>query len=578
MQPSIHLLSDETINQIAAGEVIESPASVVKELVENALDASAKKIVIDITGGGLKRICVEDDGKGMHELDAIASIKRHATSKITRPQDLFRITTKGFRGEALASIGSISKMTISTAQEGGVGTELEIEKGEIVKKRVCARQRGTSIEVLSLFYSVPARKKFQKSPAALSAEIFRMVTLMSLSHPEVGFTLHSNGRKAFAAIGKAGTLFEMAKERATESLGTEFTEGCFPLEFEEGAFSFVGLLGSPTKSRPNKMGQYLFLNGRAVSCPSIEEAISRGYATRVEEKRHPLFLLHLKIPPDLVDVNVHPQKLQVRLRKEELVQNMLETATSKALTPKRAPLKAPASTASFLPPACPIESEPLQEALLFEEQELILENEAECVGIFDHYLILRASSVEPDLDGLILVNLHAAQERLLFESLTSSQTKQSHSQGLLVPFSIDITNVEEAMILTHKDAIERLGLSFSAIGKNTLLIEAIPPLVKEEEVKSLISEMTEDLKQLIGQGGYEKKRQEVLALRMVAHLRKKPSFLKPEAMLLFGKLKKCQDPYHCPRGQPTTVHIHDESIQDFFSKNQSIAKSLAQRS
>ena len=320
MSCTIHLLSDETINQIAAGEVIENPASVIKELIENSLDAGATKIAVDIAGGGLKLIRVSDDGKGMNREDARMSIVRHATSKIIHAHDLFHIATMGFRGEALASVASISKMTLMTAQEGQVGTELEIEKGQVIKESSLARNRGTTIEVRSLFYNVPARKKFQKSSAAISAEIFRVMTVMSLGHPDVQFELTSNGRKVLK------TLAQGVQQRAKELLGEEFVAGSHLLKFQEGPLSFSGLIGAPTNTRANKMGQYLYLNRRAVVCCQISEAVREGYGTRIDERRHPIFLLNLDVPCDLVDVNVHPQKLNVRLRKEELFRNKVSEA------------------------------------------------------------------------------------------------------------------------------------------------------------------------------------------------------------------------------------------------------------
>jgi len=560
MAKKIRLLSDETINQIAAGEVIESPASVVKELVENALDAAATKIEIEITGGGLKRIVIQDDGIGMGEEDALLSIQRHATSKIRTPHDLFQITTKGFRGEALASIASISKMTLTTAQENGPGTQLEIEGGTLLKNKRCGRTHGTTFEISSLFYNVPARKKFQKSPAALSAEIYRMVTLMSLSHPEVSFTLRSNG-KVSLQVRK-----QDLKGRAEEILGSEFVQGSFPLHFEEGPFLFEGLIGSPLQSRPNRLGQYLFLNRRAVSCPPIEEAIREGYATRLEEKRYPLFYLHLSVPTDLVDVNVHPQKLTVRLRKEELFREKLTKAVSLALTPKREAPKI--SSTPFTRPEKISEELPfvLEETPSFEEQTLKLEEEIEVVGLYRHFLLINEGK-------LLVVNLEAASFRVAFEELRGRESS-GEREGLLIPFTVPVTTVEAAMLLTHGEAVERLGFSLRPIEKDVFLVEATPPGITQEEVHTLLTSFGQGLQEFIGKTDYENKRAEMLALT-TASLMKKRAFSKPEAIALFKELKKTSDPLHCPKGSPTMVHIDDESIEDFFRKDQNLAKGAA---
>ena len=442
MEPTIHILSSDTINQIAAGEVIESPASVVKELMENALDAQATKISIEIAGGGIKLIKVSDDGIGMHSVDAKNSIVRHATSKILKAHDLFHISTKGFRGEALASIASISKMCVQTAREGENGTKLLIEKGSILKSTPCARTRGTTIEVSSLFYTVPARKKFQKSASAIAAEIFRIVTVMSLSHPEVGFELITNGRRAIQTQPLSGDFQEIMKKRAEELLGQEFTSGSFPLYFKEESLEFFGLLGAPMNTRTNKVNCHLFVNQRAVVCKPINEALREGYGTRLDPRRHPIFLLYLNVPPDLVDINVHPQKLEVRLRKEELFREKVIKAVQQALSSKNVQVSCRASDFSFTPfqfeemSICRYEQK-------IAEVPLDFAIEAEWIGQFDSYLFFR------EKDEMIVVDSKAAQFRILFERLLSNMEKGGEKQGLLVPFSIDLMPIEAAMVLTH---------------------------------------------------------------------------------------------------------------------------------
>jgi len=571
MQPTIQLLSNETINQIAAGEVIESPASVIKELVENALDAYAKKITIEITGGGLKKICISDDGKGMSAIDAKLCIERHATSKIQKPQDLFTVMTKGFRGEALASIASISKMTIATAIEGESGTFLEVEKGEVVKERKCARNHGTTIEVASLFYSVPARKKFQKTAAAISAEIFRIVTHLALSHPEVSFTLLSNGRKALQTYGAKNSL----EERAKQLLGEDFILGSFPLAFKEEKLAFSGILGAPTNTRNNKMGQYLFINHRFVQCHAIEKAVRAGYGTRLDDKRHPVFLLHLQIPGDLVDVNVHPQKLEVRLRSEELLFSALQRAVEEALS-KQVKMQSvqPRYENAFKEVAVDFEEESL---LLKEEGPTQMQLEVEpddfiLIGQFSKYLFLEGHSVDPTYEGIVLVDLEAARFRVLFEDLLKKDKGVIASQGLLVPFSIDVTSVEGAMILTHLSAIEEMGFSLRPFGKDIFMVEAIPPLVKEDSIKLLITDMAHSLQKFIGKRDYEKERREKLALMTASYAKAGGPLAKEEAMHLFKKLRACASPFHCPKGNPTMVHLNEETIENLFRSDQKIPK------
>lgn len=557
MPCTIHLLSDETINQIAAGEVIENPASVIKELIENALDAGSAKITVDIAGGGLKLIRVTDDGIGMGREDAHLSIVRHATSKITQAHDLFHIATKGFRGEALASIASISKMSLVTAKEGEVGTELEIEKGQVVKEGPVARTRGTTIEVRSLFFNVPARKKFQKSAAAISAEIFRVITVMSLGHPEVQFELKSNGRTALK------TLAQGLQERAKELLGEEFVAGSHLLQFEEGPLRFSGLIGAPMNTRTNKMGQYLYLNRRAVVSAQISEAVREGYGTRIDDRRHPIFLLNLDVPYDLVDVNVHPQKLHVRLRKEELFRSKVKEAIIGALSK----IKVERPVVQFQPMEVHYETplfrestpEP-EQSFLFEEKETI-----EVMAQLGKFLFLRKS------EELILFNYEAARFRVIFENLVSSEAKVE-KQMLLIPFTIDLTSVEATMVLTHLDAIENLGFEIRSIGKSSFMIEAIPPFLDEGDVKQIIGEMALHLQEFIGKHHYAKERQKKLAQCAARFAKSKHRISDEEAKHLYTRLMACESPLHCPKGNPTMVQLNHDSIEYLFRADQKTAK------
>ncbi len=562
MQTKIRVLSDETINQIAAGEVIESPSSVVKELVENALDAGAGKIVVEVTAGGMKLIRVSDDGVGMNREDARMCLVRHATSKIETPQDLFRIATKGFRGEAVASIASISKMTLMTAQEGLPGTKLEVERGVVERESPVARTAGTTIEVRSLFYNVPARKKFQKSPAAISAEIFRMMTVMALSHPNVHFQLISNGRKAIKteAVG--------LEKRAKELIGEEFCSGSFPLQFDEELLHFSGLIGCPTNHRNNKLGQYLFLNGRAVSCDVIGDAVRSGYGTRLDEKRHPVFLLYLDVPPDLVDVNVHPQKLQIRLRNEELFEEKVKEAVEKALSkrvsepPRILRDFEPREERAFSEVSLRLQEEPMVEQTFAFEEEC-----GEVMGQLGRFLFVKEES------EVVVLDLQAAHFRITFEDLLLKGDKGVEKQGLLVPFTVDLSAVESAMILTHLDAIEKMGFSLRPIGKDLFTVEAIPPFAREEDVKTILSNMAAELQSFIGKIDYEKERQTKLARVAARFSRAKREYYPEEAKELLKRLRRCESPLQSPKGNPTMVYLDNDKVESLFTPNQKTAKS-----
>lgn len=552
----IRLLSDETINKIAAGEVIESPASCVKELIENALDANAKKITIEMLGGGLKLLRISDDGFGMSRLDAKACILRHATSKLVSADDLFRISTKGFRGEALASIASISKVKIATKKDGDEGIELEVEEGKVAKEKPLARRPGTTIEVRSLFYNVPARKKFQKSAPALSAEIFRIVTTMALSHPDVHFELISNQRSIIK------TEHTGLEKRAEELLGEEFVSGSFPLHYKCDAFELSGMIGSPQNTRSNKTSQHLFINGRAVVCVPIANAVRMGYATRLEERRHPIFLLYLTASTDLIDVNVHPQKLEVRLREEELFHTEVERAVMNALQEEK-----PKSTYSFTPTntafedvSFKFEEEQTPELLPFEKTS------AEFLGQFGSHLLFKEE------DELVFLDSKAVSFRTRFEQLQKNETKAA-SQGLLVPIRVDLTPVECAMVLTHQDAIEGMGFSLRSMGGETFQVEALPPFLDEWEVQDALVEMAHALQAFIGEKDYSEARQEKLALITASRAKRKSGYLQDEAIRLYEELHRCESPKFCPKGNPTKVHLNDDEIKALFRADQKTAKS-----
>lgn len=321
MPMKIIQLDPLTINQIAAGEVIENPSSVVKELVENGIDASAANVKITIKGGGRQLIRIEDDGVGMSQEDLPLAFTRHATSKITSIDDLFAVKTMGFRGEALPSIASVAKCSALSAEEGKKGTLLTMEGGKLLSCDPAERERGTTIEVRDLFYNVPARKKFLRSPRSDIQEIIKFVHSVSLGYPKIGFTLVSDGKKVLE-VGENHSL----EKRIEEILGREFLVGLLPFACDE----ITGYIGLPNFTRHNRSGQHLFINQRAVYSLPIAFAVKEGYGSALAADRHPVFILNYSADPSLVDVNVHPQKKEVRLSntlkiKEALMRQVVQT-------------------------------------------------------------------------------------------------------------------------------------------------------------------------------------------------------------------------------------------------------------
>jgi DNA mismatch repair protein MutL len=530
----IHLLSDETINKIAAGEVIENPSSVVKELVENAIDAGARHVEVEIRGGGLLLIRVADDGVGMSREDALLSLERHATSKIKVADDLFSLLTMGFRGEALASIAAISKMTLTTSQEQGEGTRIEIEGGRVMDVSVCARNPGTTLEVRSLFYNVPARKKFQKSPTLCAADVMRTMTLLGLCHPEVGFTYMKQDDKVFQV--RPGSLL-----REKEILGNAFCEGSFPVKGE----AIHGVIGAPLQSRANRSGQYLFVNRRPIFSPLIGLAVKDGYGTRLAENRHPVFILHVAIDPNEIDVNVHPQKREVRFENEGVIKARVRDAVNAAFSFELAPL----STVSFSPvsytPQWILKEEPVMPRK--EEIFFLPPASSRLLGVYGHYLLV-------DDEGLAVIDLLALRAAIVFEKV---KFKKVDRQGLLFPESFEVSLEESEQISVHLPFLEEAGIEMRSIGARAFLVEAIPTFLEEGNLRDVILDLIKSEISIVDK----------LAQRLSETSRRfKHNFMLQEAEVLYAELKKNPSLALCPQGKPTRINLNASEIAKLFAR------------
>lgn len=333
----IRVLNDHTINKIAAGEVIENPSSVVKELVENSLDAGAQNICVEIKEGGRQLIRITDDGCGMNGDDALLCLERHATSKIKEVEDIQDLVTMGFRGEALPSIAAISKFTLLTShcdeEKKESGSFIIVEGGRILSHAPAPRSHGTTIEVKSLFFNVPVRRKFQKSPTYDAQEILKVLNLFALAYPSVRFELISDQKSLLKtpSASTALTFHEQLERRLEPILGKEYASSLIPLKFQQDPYEMVGFIGLPTFHKPNRTGQHLFINQRLVTSPFIAAAIREGYGPMLPNQRYPVFILHLHMPGSLLDVNVHPQKKEVRLRQEYQLKEALLQSIQAAL-------------------------------------------------------------------------------------------------------------------------------------------------------------------------------------------------------------------------------------------------------
>ncbi|MBS0653178.1 MAG: DNA mismatch repair endonuclease MutL [Verrucomicrobia bacterium] len=589
MTTKIRALSEQTINQIAAGEVIESPASVVKELVENGIDAGASRLVVEISGGGHQLIRVSDNGIGMGKEDALLCLERHATSKISKADDLIVLATMGFRGEALASIASISKMRIVTAEENETGTEVEVEGGKIVHVGDASRPRGTTMEVRSLFYNVPARKKFQKSPAASVADVTKIVTQQALAHPEIGFELIVQDQTVFSvqAVGQE-SIVEGLCQRSAHLLGGHFQTDVLKMDLMQGACRLKGVIGSPLAHRHNRSGQNLFINRRPVSCPLISYAIRDAYGTRLPSDRHPIFSLHLEVPSYLVDVNVHPQKKEVRLRDERGLRESIQTAVHLALQHKegvvqnQSPIdeklflceEAGSSSVPFFDPSdLPVSMFREEASAISREEELLPPAPSfRTIGIFSHYLIVEAGEALTECGnfsaegGVVLVDLLASFARIQFDTFVNHSESSAARQGLLIPAVLTVSVDEEILLHAYEEEMVKIGFDIRQCGKNKFIVDAIPPFVEAGQTLDALREILVELGE--GQAGRlsaeERMRKLAQAASRFARGRKK-GFMLQEAEEILKQLMQTSSPSFCPKGNLTMIHMSQDEIEKKFN-------------
>jgi DNA mismatch repair protein MutL len=523
----IRVLSDETINQIAAGEVIEDVASVVKELVDNSLDAGASEIGIDLVGAGRQLIRVADDGCGMEEGDALLAFERHATSKIVSAEDLVGVETRGFRGEALPSIASVARVTLLTSPAPPRATR--VEGGEV---RPDSRSRGTTIEVEGLFHNVPVRRAFQRALSHDVAQVRRVVSVLALAHPGVRFRL-THGDKELLNL-PAGDL----EERARDVLGAEFFSTMVPLE-AEGIHGFVG---RPTASKPNRLGQYLYVNGRPTLSRLLSDALKEAFGQRIPEGRHPTALLFFELPGELVDVNVHPQKREVRLRGCDDLKAKISAAFEAPEAPRVAtPLKPAPFRPTFQPQMAP--PEPMVEEPLPISPSV--------VALFSRYAL-----IDPYEGSLALVDLQAALSRVLYESMRS--TEEPASQLLLVPETLHLAPEEASLVERHLPALQRLGYSLESLGGGTILMSATP---------ADLDDPSELLVELLGKLREEKRVTEDSLARLATEMasRRRRPFQREEASALIGRLLRCTHPNECPRGKRTIAPLSEKEFAQLLS-------------
>jgi DNA mismatch repair protein MutL len=568
-------LPDDLANQIAAGEVVERPASVVKELVENAIDARAARIIVTVEYGGKKLVRVEDDGHGMDPDDARLCLERHATSKICRADDLAAIVTLGFRGEALPSIASVSHFRLRTRLKGSAsGTEIRVNGGAIESVMEAGGPEGTLVEVADLFYNMPARRKFLKSDAAEAAQISKVVTQLALCYPHVGFTLTSAGRTSLQCppvTGLGDRLYQIYGDR----------QDLIELKREMDGLNIFGFVAALAETGPTRGPQNVFVNGRIVKDRTIAHAILDAYSVASNRERSPEVHLFLEIPPDRVDVNVHPTKAEVRFREQSLVHELVRHAVGDALgrgavpelqlrhsdilpgrpmTPAIPGVLGGGVYTSRWQPAGAASSAPSAPSALPAPSAV---RPMIPLGQFRDTFIIAI-----DDEGICIIDQHVAHERVLFERVMDRLTRGAlESQRLLVPMMVELAPAERAALLARASELQRFGFEVEEFGGDTIRVTAVPALLPRDECDAAIRALAQDLEGL-DRGLRVEESLKRIAATTACHAAVKANYpLTMEKMRhILEELRATAYSTVCPHGRPVMLRITRREVEKNFER------------
>lgn len=592
--PTICALSIETINKIAAGEVIESPSSCLKEIVENAIDAKASDIIIEIEEGGKKLILVSDSGIGMSAEDAHLCFQRHATSKIQNADDLFSIHTMGFRGEALAAIASIAKVSLTTClQNSTQATHIEIEGGQLTQERRASRDGGTSIEVRDLFFNVPVRKQFQKSLNACISEMHKTVELLALANPEISFTLISDGRLILnAPSSKQAPFLDQLEGRLLDVFGASYIQESLKIDISKEGFHLTGYLKEPSLSRPTRVGECLFINKRSVKCPEISNAIKEGLSSSLPEGRFPQFCLHIFLPPEEIDVNIHPQKKEVKLKNPKNLKRALSEHMAKALHKKAqenafgflgaakkpfSEISAPMHFSNSLS-STHLEENKEPKLPLFEQSLMTQKIKPIITSYFSigSYVLLHleAHPNKPESQTL-LCNLKAAARSALYEDLLKSTPT---IQKLLFPIIWEVPSSRSALVQSFAYFFESLGFHVRPAGPRSFFIDSVPKSMDESfalEAANLILEeiISSDLGHNDNKIQNEKLRRSISKAVARKSARMIPNSGEEKKVFIASLMEKSL-PALCPEGEALFMAITEEEVEKIIKPEKALNFSL----
>jgi DNA mismatch repair protein MutL len=589
----IRRLPDHLVNQIAAGEVVERPASALKELVENALDAGARRVRIELSAGGVELIAVHDDGCGMSADDMRLAVERHATSKLPG-EDLAAIATLGFRGEALPSIASVARLVLESRVPGGEGWRLVVDNGEMTADAPAALPPGTRVAVEGLFARIPARRKFLKSERSELSACVDVIRRLAMAHADVAFELLHDGRRLLGCDA-GGSMLESARvARLAALLGPEFTDNAAPVDLVRNELVLGGLAGLPTYNRGVADHQYLFVNGRPVRDRLLVGAVRGAYQDLLARDRHPVVALFLEVPGEFVDVNVHPAKTEVRFRDAALVRGMIVSGLRRALdaagqraattvsavaldafrpeplvsgsgmaigasaTTAWQPVLAEATLGFAAPPLARAPEPATAPLASYAEYPLGVARGQ----VHNCYIVAEAT------DGLVIVDQHAAHERLVLERMKAALGEgRARAQALLLPEVVELDEIAAARVVERADELADWGLEVEAFGPRAVLVRSVPALLGQADVRALVRDLADDLAAFDAALSL-KERVEAVCATMACHgsVRAGRALSVAEMNQLLRDMEATPHSGQCNHGRPTYVKLAKSDIERLFGR------------
>lgn len=612
-------LPDDLSNKIAAGEVVERPSSVVKELVENAIDAGGTRIQVDLEEGGLSLIRVVDNGSGMDREDADLAFYRHATSKITSEKDLFDIHTLGFRGEALPSIAAVSQLEMETGNGRDAGTLLRYQGGRRITLTSSKSRKGTEISVRDLFFNTPARLKYMKTVHTEVGKVSDIINRLAMSRPDISFRLAHNGKQILHTNGDGRLQTVIAS-----IYGRQTAKSFLPIHHESNDYTVTGYIAKPEINRASRHYMSTFLNERFIRHYPLTKAIEQAYHTLLPIGRHPMAVLHIKLNPTLMDVNVHPSKMEVRLSKEKEMLHDVEHTIKQALQQlslipeadmargrrmqsealelplQQEKREIPPKVEKTAPPEFRQEHQDWQRAEAVAEPELPAEpsiqempapaeeppaaeendrtepeNEA---GLYQHRELLELEPIgqlhgtyllTQSRDGMYIIDQHAAQERIFYEFFREKiGSVNGEMQDLLIPLTFEVTSQEKMVITNSREELEQAGVFLEEFGENTFRIRSQPTWFPVQEAESVIRELLEQLQQEKNISTHKVREEAAILMSCKAAIKANRHLRKDEIAALIEKLGTCREPYTCPHGRPIVIHFSTYDMEKMFKRIQ----------